>query len=439
MSCVKIIKELKRSGFKAYLVGGCVRDMILGVTPKDFDITTNALPKQVMRLFPKVIPTGIEYGTVTVMLDSEGFEVTTFRGDGTYSDGRRPDDVNFIQDIEGDLSRRDFTMNAIAFDPIECSYVDPFNGIDDIKSGVICAVGNPNDRFTEDALRILRAVRFSSRLNFRIHEDTLSAMKTNVSNLANVSPERIRDELMKTLMSINPQLDLFIDTGIFQMVIPELVELVGCGQNSYHQFDVWEHTKRTVLNIHFSHEMVRLAALFHDIGKPRVKMFDENRSEYSFIDHEKVSAEMADVIMRRLKFSNDEIDFVVNIVRNHMLLCNAGFKKPALRRAIQKIGKENLENFFQMRIADMSSKNDNEMSLKDKVDIDILQEMVEELKDSTPATMQDIAITGFEVMKTLQIKSGPRIGKILHMVMEHVIEHPEDNNNETLIELIKKF
>ena len=437
---VEIIEILNEKGHDAFLVGGSVRDLILGIEPKDWDICTTALPEKVSDSFDRVVPTGIEFGTVTVMVDGEGFEVTTLRGDGNYSDGRRPDEVCFITDLKKDLSRRDFTINAMAFDPVKDELHDPFGGEKDLKAGIIRAVGNPEDRFMEDGLRVMRAIRFASRFDFKIDSQTLTAIRDCSSTLSKVSPERIHDEFMKILSSkfVAKGLRFLKITGLFKFFCPEIIESFDCGQNHFHDFDVWIHTVRCIEDIPMDRPLVRLAAFLHDIGKPRVKEFSEKRQEFAFIHHEKESAIITEDFLRRMKFSNDEREFVVHLVRNHMAdqsghdMSNAG-----VRRFIKKIGKDNLKDFFVLSHADKVATRSAGIPDLDKERFLAFKARVAEQKNFTPSQgTRSLEIDGRDIMEALGIKPGPEVGLVLNALLEHILDHPEDNNRETLGKLI---
>jgi len=436
---VEIIKSLKEKGFSAHIVGGSVRDAILGLDPKDWDICTSALPDQVVAMFPKVVPTGIEYGTVTVMIDGEGFEATTLRGDGNYSDGRRPDSVDFISDINEDLSRRDFTINAMAFDPIDDVLVDPFGGEKDLKAGLIQAVGKAKDRFLEDGLRVMRAIRFASRLGFQIEPFTLQAMKDCSKVLTKVSPERIRDEFMKILSSEHVETGLrqLRICGLFEHFCPEAEAMFDCKQNHYHDFDVWGHTVAVIKNVPADRPLIRLAAFLHDIGKPVVREFDERRGEFAFIDHQKESARITEDFMRRMKFSNEEREFVKHLVFHHMAdQSNRRMKDPGVRRFINKIGKERLKDFFILSFADKAGSRSAGMSEKDHEDFVTFKKRCDEQKDFTPNSPRNLAVDGHDVMQALGVKPGPQVGVVLNALMEHVLDVPEDNNMEALMQIV---
>ena len=309
-----IINKLETAGFEAYAVGGCVRDSILGRKPDDWEITTSAKPEQVKALFRRTVDTGLQHGTVTVMIDKEGFEVTTYRVDGEYEDGRHPKEVTFTASLEEDLKRRDFTINAMAYNT-SSGLVDMFGGLEDIKKKIIRCVGNPLERFTEDALRIMRAVRFSAQLGFEIEKETKAALSVIAPNLKNVSAERIETELVKLLVSPHPDyLRTAWETGITKEFLPEFDACMNTEQNTpHHCWTVGEHTLHSLLNVPCD-KVLRLTMLLHDIGKPKVKTTDENGRDH-FKTHGSVGEKMAKEILRRLKFDNDTIRKVSHLVK----------------------------------------------------------------------------------------------------------------------------
>ncbi|MBW2225337.1 MAG: HDIG domain-containing protein, partial [Deltaproteobacteria bacterium] len=302
-----ICKELRNSGERAWVVGGCVRDTLRGERVNDWDVATTALPEKVKRIFHKVIPTGIDHGTVTVLWKGEAYEVTTLRGEGTYTDGRRPDSVVFVEDIDRDLARRDFTVNAIAYDPVDGHIADPFDGLGDMRSKVLRAVGDPNERFQEDGLRILRGARFVATLGFELEEATEAAFRGALNTLQKVSPERVRDEWMKAMKANTPSraFEVMRRTGILEVTYPELLEQVGCEQNQWHAYDVWGHTMR-VLDESVGGPIERIAALLHDVAKPRTRAKSDKTNDWTFYHHEKVGADMAERWLREYRFSNQE-------------------------------------------------------------------------------------------------------------------------------------
>jgi len=433
---IVICKTLRAAGFEAYVVGGAVRDYLLGRDAHDWDITTNARPENVVGLFDHVIETGIQHGTVTVVLDDESFEVTTYRTDGTYSDGRHPDEVKFVQSIDDDLSRRDFTINAIAYDPIDERLYDPFAGMCDIRAGLIRAVGSAGNRFREDGLRMLRALRFCSTLGFDLDEDTEAAITDDVP--LNVAPERIHDEICKAIMGWHPNrfFRALDTTGLLKRVLPEMLPMIGCAQNKYHEFDVWTHTMH-VLAATKSSIHLRIAALFHDVAKPQTKGINQLTGEVTFYDHENVGAELTDAIMARLKFSNEDRKAVTHLVRNHLVIYDKGWSASAIRRWVRKVGADNVDNVIALAKADAVGKGCAKVQIGvahlSEFKNRILKLNVEQIVTSTT----QLAIDGNDVMNVLNVKPGRGIGEALRMLLEVVTEYPELNTREKLLEILE--
>lgn len=431
-----IIDEFYKNNYEAFMVGGCIRDALLCKTPKDYDIATSAKPEITEKLFEKTIPTGIKHGTVTVLIDNEPYEVTTYRTEGEYKDNRRPDEVYFVSDIKEDLSRRDFTINAFAYNSRE-GLKDFFGGLDDLNNGLIRSVGDANKRFNEDALRMLRAIRFSTQLNFDIEENTLNAIKDNKDLIKNISAERIRDELCKILISNNVRtgLNLLKECGLLQIVIPEIVPSIGFDQKNMHHFeDVFNHTLSVIekcpedLNI-------RLAALLHDIGKPDV-FFIDDKGNGRFFGHNTKSEKIARDILNRLRFDNKTIKSVCILVREHMnVLDNAS--NLAIKRLINRVSKENIYSLLALQKADILSLKDPNVALYKVSD---MRTKIDNIIDSnTPLTVKDLAIDGGKLIKELQIKPGKLVGDILNYLLELVLKNPELNNYNSLITEAKKY
>ena len=433
---IVICKTLRDAGFEAYVVGGAIRDHLLGREAHDWDIATNARPDNVVGLFNHVIETGIQHGTVTVVLDDEGFEITTYRTDGTYSDGRHPDEVKFVQSIDDDLARRDFTINAIAYDPVDERLYDPFAGMCDIRAGLIRAVGSAGNRFREDGLRMLRALRFCSTLGFDLDEDTEAAITDDVP--LNVAPERIHDEICKAIMGWHPNrfFRALDTTGLLKRVLPEMLPTIGCTQNKYHEFDVWTHTMH-VLAATKSNLHLRLAALFHDVAKPQTKGVNPVTGEATFYDHENASADFADKIMERLKFSNEDRKAVTHLVRNHLVMYDKSWSSSAIRRWVRKIGVCNIDDVLELARADAAGK----CCAKVEIGVGNLNEfeiMISKLNVTPIVTnTTQLAVDGNDVMNVLNVKPGREIGEALRMLLEVVTEYPELNTREKLLEILE--
>lgn len=417
----------------AYLVGGCVRDHLLGRTPKDYDIATKALPGHVRRIFAKVIPTGERYGTVTVMVDDTAIEVTTYRTDGNYSDGRRPDVVTFGTSIEEDLSRRDFTVNAMAWSPVR-GLVDPFGGLTDLQTGLIRAVGNPAERFQEDALRMLRAIRFATVLGrgFILDLHTGHQIQQNAPLIRNVSPERIREELNRILLSRNSHMGLtwLWAMGLLPEFMPELAKCRSFDQhNPHHFYDVFEHIKRVVEAVpQVLH--LRLAALLHDIAKPETFTMGEDGIGH-FYGHDERGAQMAQDILERLKYDRATIDRVVHLVREHMFPDNMGAK--AIRRFIARVGADHIPDLLQLRLADIAGSGTEHDTSHVQLIRTILEDMQEQgVADPTTA----LTVNGRDVMEVLGIGPGPRVGEVLRDLVEKITDQPELNHRWVLLEIL---
>lgn len=438
-----VVAMLQHGGFEAYLVGGCVRDHILGISPKDYDVTTNATPEQIIALFPRTFYENA-YGTVGVVTAPESeiddevvkksiVEVTPFRIEGVYSDSRHPDTVAWASKVEEDLSRRDFTCNAIAYDLVEDRLIDPFEGLKDIESKVIRCVRDPDERFKEDALRLLRAVRFSAQLGFRIEEGTYASLKKNAHLLQNVSRERVRDEFSKLLMTDNPMEGLVVtqETGLMQYFLPELEKGIGVDQNQAHSFTVWEHNLRTMQHAatkNWSLEL-RLAALFHDVSKPETRRFSKEKRDYTFYGHDVVGCRVAREIMTRLKFPKETTEYVSLMVRWHMFFSDTEqVTLSAVRRLISNVGKDNIWDLINLRICDrVGTGRPKEEPYRFRK----YQSMVEQaLQD--PVTLKMLKINGEQIMRVTQETPGPKIGYILHALFDEVLDEPAKNTEEYL-------
>jgi tRNA nucleotidyltransferase (CCA-adding enzyme) len=465
-----VTQTLQEAGFEAYLVGGSVRDMLMGKTPKDWDIATNARPEQAQETF-KELKTVYEnnFGTVTIVDMPANFalrssvapkadnavsriikllevQVTTYRSEGNYSDNRRPDSVTYETKLEKDLERRDFTMNALAYNMETSQVIDPFKGQNDIKDKVVRCVLDANTRFEEDALRMMRAVRFSTVLNFAIATETLNALTAKSSLLQNISAERIRDELIKIVNSDSPALgiDTLQKTGLLHFIAPEFEEGIGCEQKGAHIYDVYNHLLHALQHAadkQFSLE-IRLTALFHDIGKPATRRYDRTKDKYTFFGHEVVGARMTKKILERLNFSRETIDLVVSLVRNHMFFSDTEqITLSAVRRIIQKVGPEHIWELMEVRECDRVGMKKAEAPYR----LRKYHAMIDEaLRD--PISVSQLAIDGNYLMTKLHpptsgsgetgMKPGPRMGWILHALLEEVLDKPELNTVEQLRERV---
>jgi tRNA nucleotidyltransferase (CCA-adding enzyme) len=432
--------KLRAAGHEAYLVGGAVRDLLLGRETKDWDIATRARPEQVMKVFGRkfTVPTGLQHGTVTVVTDTgRNVEVTTYRGEGAYSDGRRPDEVFFLEDIDEDLARRDFTINALAYDPTEEALRDPWGGIEDLANRLIRAVGDPLARFGEDGLRTMRAVRFASQLGFAVDPGTLSAIPQRLDVFRKVSAERVRDELLKLLSADHALagLRLMLETGLLGEVMPELLEAKGCAQNRWHAFDVLEHTFRTVAETPSRDPVVRLAALLHDVAKPRTAApREDSPGEFTFFRHETVGAEVADTICRRLKLATAERERVCLLVAQHMFWYVPEWTDGTVVRFLRRVGPENVDDLFALRAGDVLARGHGEDP--DKEIADLRRRVQLALEKQAALKITDLAIGGQDVMSTLGVSPGPIIGEVLRALLERVTDDPALNERTALLALL---
>lgn len=427
-----IISNLKEAGFKAYIVGGCVRDILLNEDPKDWDITTDAKPEEIQKIFPDSLYEN-KFGTVAVKSRSEEkdvetkvVEITTFRLEEGYRDKRHPDKVKFAETIEEDLARRDFTINAIALD-LNADLVDPHGGWDDLKKRIIRTVGDPEKRFNEDALRLMRAVRFSVQLGFGIEKKTLEALKSFSGNIKDIAKERIRDEFVKIIMTprASEGLILLEETSLLENIIPELKEGIGCAQNKHHVYTVFEHNVKALeyaVKKNYSLE-IRLASLFHDIGKPRSKR--GKGQDATFHGHEVVGARMAARILDRLCFSKEISEKVVHLIRFHMFYYNVGdVSESGVRRFLRRVGPENVDDLMMVREADrIGSRVPKAFPYK----LRHLKFMIDKVKQD-PVHPKMLRIKGDDVMSILNIEPGPRVGWILNVLLEEVLDDPVKND-----------
>ena len=431
----RIIQVLQKSGHEAYAVGGCVRDTLLGRTPKDWDITTSAHPQEVKALFRRTIDTGIQHGTVTVMLDHIGYEVTTYRIDGEYEDARHPKEVIFTGNLSEDLKRRDFTINAMAYND-SVGLVDEFDGVSDLEKGIIRCVGNPHDRFSEDALRMLRALRFAAQLGFSVEEETKQAIATLAENLRKVSAERIQMELVKLITSDNPQeMRLVYQLGLSKVFLPEFDRMMETGQNSpYHMYTVGEHAIHAMQEIR-PDKVLRLAMLLHDVAKPVCRTTDENGQDH-FKGHPIEGERMAREILHRLKFDNDTISKVCRMVRYHDERPEITLRN--VRRAMSRIGTEYMEDLFAVKRADMLAQSMYQHREKMEY-IDRYEAAYHEvLRQNQCVQKKDLAVGGRDLI-AIGMKPGKELGAVLDALFEKVLEEPELNTRENLLELANKL
>ncbi len=442
----KITAGLEKAGFEAYAVGGCVRDLIMGREPKDWDVATNAKPEEIQKIFPDSVYEN-NFGTVAVKTDSENvrlkiIEITTYRTEEKYTDKRHPDAVKFSARLEDDLSRRDFTINAMALkekpraagaDSENYEIIDPFGGRKDIDKKIIRAVGNAGERFGEDALRLMRAVRFATQFDFSIEEKTAAAIKENSGDIVAISKERIRDELVKIIMSENAKagIEMLQDFGLLKHILPELEEGLGIGQNKHHIYSVWEHNLLALdwaAKNNYKLES-RVAALLHDVGKPRVKRGEGPDS--TFYNHEVVGAKMAAQILERLKFPKKFIDKTVILVRYHLFYYNVEeVTESSVRRLVKNVGPENMDDLLEVRIADRKGSG---VPKAEPYKLRHLRAIIEKVSRD-PISVKMLKINGDDLMKELNLEAGPKIGCILNILLDEVLDDPEKNEKKRLME-----
>ena len=440
----RIIETIENHGFEAYIVGGCVRDMLYSESheeriPEDWDITTSAKPEEVKAMFRRTVDTGIKHGTVTVLIGNDGYEVTTYRMDGEYEDHRHPSAVTFTPNLEEDLKRRDFTINAMAYSEKE-GLVDLFGGQEDLKNGIIRCVGDPMQRFDEDALRMLRGIRFAGQLGFQIEEETLAAVRELAPTLRHISAERIRTELTKLLLSDGPEkLMLVCETGLTKVFFPEFDAMMACEQNNpHHCYSVGEHTIQVTIEVNRDDAIpeskrtaLAYAALLHDVAKPECRTTDEQGIDH-FHGHDVRGEEIVGQIMRRLKFDNDTIRLVKTLVRFHDVRYSSWGKKQ-MRRLTNRVGKDVMPFLFRLQRADILAQSDYKKAEK----LEVLAEgerYFREIRDAEDAvTIADLAITGSDLIHEKGYRSGPAIGAELKRLLELVMDDPSMNDREKLL------
>jgi tRNA nucleotidyltransferase/poly(A) polymerase len=429
-------RVLEEGGKKCYLVGGAVRDYLLGREVSDFDVATDARPEEVVRLYRRVIPTGIKHGTVTVLWKGLEIEATTFRTESSYADGRHPDAVAFAATIEEDLSRRDFTINAMAFDLSERRLLDPRGGREDLGLSLVRAVGDPLERFGEDGLRPLRAIRFAAQLGFEVEAATLAAIGPSIEVFRLVSAERVREEFLKIALSDRPSrgLRLLEATGLLSEISPELAACRGVEQRGMHVFDVLDHLYACV-DAAPPDPVLRLAALFHDVGKPAAKVERPGEAP-TFYRHEEYSAKDAETILRRLRFPNALIDEVAHLIRCHMFSYDDSWSDAAVRRFVARVGPDRIESLFALRIADGTG------IIGRPVDPRSLQSLRERI-DAVLAAKEafglgDLAVKGAD-LASIAVPPGPKMGMMLKELLEAVIDDPALNERSRLLEIAERL
>lgn len=435
----ELAEIFEKNGFSLYLVGGAVRDYVLGLDNHDYDFTTDAEPLEVKKMFKKTIDTGIKHGTVTVLFKGGSYEITTFRTEGEYHDGRHPEKVSFVRNLDEDLKRRDFTINALAADLRSGTIIDQHDGLADIKNGVVRAIGIAEERFTEDALRMLRACRFSSKLGFEVEESTKMAISKLKENVKLVSSERIKDELFRLIDSPHPRMGLetMRETGLMDIILPELSALYGLEQGGFHKEDAYEHS---ILALERARDMkypieVKVSALLHDIGKKQTRREGETR--YTFYGHEGISERMTLGILERLKASNNEKKIILRLIREHMFSYTPEWTDGAVRRFINRVGINSLDRLYMLRDCDNAATT-GEKPDNSHLEKELRTRINSELERNSALTLKDLKITGDDLMK-LGIEKGPSIGKILNQLLEMVIDNPELNEKEKLSSIAREL
>ncbi|HLK40046.1 MAG TPA: HD domain-containing protein [Polyangiaceae bacterium] len=434
---LSICQHLQAKGKRAWIVGGCVRDLLLGRGASDWDVATDARPDELLRVFPRAIPTGIEHGTVTVVQGGAHYEVTTLRGEGTYTDGRRPDWVSFVDDIVADLARRDFTVNAMAVDPVDGRLIDPFDGRGDLTRRILRAVGAPAERFAEDGLRVLRAARFVATLELALDADTEAAIAPTLGTYRKVAAERVRDEWVKTMKARAPSLafEVMRRTGILGVTCPELLGGVGMEQNKWHAYDVWRHGLEC-MDACAGDAVLRIAALLHDVGKPATRAWSDKTLDYTFYDHDRVGAEIAAPIAERLRFSNDDRARIVALVRHHLFHYSDLDTDAAVRRWLRRVGKERLDDLYALNAADVLAKGRDPQADLDAL-ADLKVHVARVLAEGAALSTRDLRVNGHDLMRELGLRPGPLIGEVLDALLEAVIADPAANEREALLALAR--
>jgi len=433
----KVAERLRAAGGQAWVVGGAVRDLLLGRPVVDWDFATDLVPERTRGLFPRTFEVGARFGTVTVLGSAGSYQVTTFRLDAEYSDARRPDRVQFAGRVEDDLARRDFTINAMAWDPIGGALVDLAGGREDLRLRRIRAVGDPVERFTEDGLRLLRAVRFAAQLDFELEARTYAALLLCAPRIERISGERIREEMEKLLTAPRPSsaLALLHETGLLRRILPELAACYGVPQNEHHAYDVFHHTLATVDAAPPENLVVRLAALFHDLGKPETRA--ERSGTATFYAHQSAGRRIAERAFRRLRYSTEKRRRVTHLVQHHMFHYRPEWSDGAVRRFLRAIGPEHLDDLFALRAADTFG-NGRKRRLAPEL-LELRGRIAAEIERQAALTVRDLQIGGHDLMAELGLRPGPEIGRILRTLLEEVLEDPERNERERLLQRAREI
>ena len=431
-------ERFQGAGHRAVVAGGWVRDRLLDRPSGDLDIATSARPEQVMALFERVYPTGLQHGTVTVVIDEAPVEVTTFRHESSYTDQRRPDSVRFVTELEEDLKRRDFTVNAIAWDPLTGEYVDPFDGMADLQTQTLRCVGRADERFAEDALRLLRAVRFAATHYLMPAPGLEEAMRAQAAGLRQVAWERIERELsllLERAQQPSVGLNLALRTSLLEHALPELLPLVGQAQNQFHAYDCWDHTLACVDAVPAGMTDIRWAALLHDLGKPpSAEPHPERAGEFRFFGHEQISVELAEQVAARLRFSKARREAVRALVATHMLHPSPEWGDAAIRRLLRKVGTDRLDAFLALKRADITAKGTPDVPQLIEGVVEIEQRLRAELARGAVLARRDLAVDGTALCQALGRAPGPWLGPVLSALLDWVLEDPDRNTLERLLE-----
>jgi tRNA nucleotidyltransferase (CCA-adding enzyme) len=431
---LRVAERLRKADGRACLVGGSIRDLMLGAAVKDWDFATDLPPERVRSLFPHAVDVGIRFGTILVIETDGSYEVTTFRRDGAYSDARHPDTVAFTSSLEEDLARRDFTVNAMAYDLKDDRLVDPHAGRSDLSHRLIRAVGIPEERFREDALRLLRCIRIAGQLGFEIEEETFRALVRCSGLLGAIARERIREEFDRILAQDRPSLaiDRLFETGLLDEFMPELAACYGVSQNRYHAFDVFYHSLCAVDQAPAGNRTVRLGALLHDLGKIDTKHEEEDGGRVTFYNHQAYSARKAEAILRRLRYPNEERERVVHLIQQHMFHYERDWTDAAVRRFVRSVGPELLDDLFAMRAADTLGNGLRRHAVS--AELKELQHRIAEIRKREEAlSVRDLKLDGRELMRELGLQEGPVIGRLLEALLDEVLEDPARNERAALL------
>ena len=444
----EIYETFKKNGFQCFVIGGFVRDQLLKSDDSDIDLTTDATPNQVISLFPKTILTGAEHGTVTVVSKGQPFEVTTFRCDASYSDSRRPDSVAFSSELQEDVLRRDFTVNALAYDIEKKEIIDYVGGLADLEKKILRTIGSAAKRFDEDALRLMRACRFVSQVQFVIESETKKALHLFADKIKSISAERIQVELTKLLIGKKPSagLEEMRESGLLSLVLPEVAATFAVEQNSHHSFDVYHHTLQVIdrCKTEWSGNkegeiQIALAALFHDVGKVDTRVFSETTNDYTFHGHEHVSAKKTEQRMKALRYSNRMRKAVVHLVSHHMVSYRNAWTDAAVRRFIQRVGFSMLPLLFALVRADRFGKHAKEGANDQNNLKELMDRIDQEMEKQSALSVKDLKIDGREIMLEFDMPACKKVGDVLKYLLEVVLENPEKNEKQQLIEEARKF